>query len=139
LGPAVLLCLVLAACGGATSTSRTVRVTMLDDFKYDPAKVEVTEGETIKFVVVNQGQNEHEFLIGDEQTQQEYEESMDDANHGEHGMDVTGVSVEPGAQESFEFVVPKPAGKLLYGCHVTGHYRSGMRGELVYSTASSTR
>jgi uncharacterized cupredoxin-like copper-binding protein len=106
---------------------------MRDPFTYEPARLEVTEGETIEFVVINEGGIRHEFLIGDDKKQQEYEQGMRQGGHEEHGNESNGVSVEPGAEKSFVFTVPKSDGPLLFGCHEPGHYQGGMRGEFVYS------
>jgi uncharacterized cupredoxin-like copper-binding protein len=143
----MVLAVLLPACGGGRSgvpdqastegeAPRTVNVTMRDDFIYEPARLEVTEGETIEFVVVNEGKNTHEFLVGDDKKQREYEQTMRQGGHDEHAMEVTGVRVEPGGERSFVFKVPKAAGKLLFGCHEPGHYEGGMRGEFIYSRSS---
>lgn len=121
---------------GPTKASRSLTVTMRDPFAYEPASLEVMEGETIEFVVVNEGRNRHEFLIGDEKKQQEYEEAMRQGGHEGHGQESNGVSVEPGREKSFVFTVPRAEGPLLFGCHEPGHYQGGMRGEFVYSQAS---
>lgn len=140
--------LMLGACGGGGEKSasedsgageppsRTIRVIMRDDFTYDPANLQVKEGERIEFVVVNEGGNRHELLIGDSSKQQEYEQDMRRGGHERHGDKVTGVNVEPGAEKSFVFTVPKAKGNLLFGCHEPGHYEAGMRGELVYSQSA---
>ena len=109
---------------------------MRDPFTYEPARLEVMEGERIEFVVINEGRIRHEFLIGDDEKQQEYEQAMRQGGHEEHGEESNGVSVEPGAEKSFVFTVPKSEGALLFGCHEPGHYEGGMRGEFVYSQAS---
>jgi uncharacterized cupredoxin-like copper-binding protein len=138
--------IVLGACGGGdTATeegsdggdkaSRSVMVTMRDDLTYEPARIEVREGESIKFVVVNKGGNRHEFLIGDENKQQEYEQAMRQGGHEKHGHEAPGVNVEPGKEKSFVFTVPRAEGRLFFGCHEPGHYQGGMKGEFVFSQA----
>ena len=115
------------------NASRTVRVTMRDDFSYEPKRIEVAGGETIRFVVFNAGSNRHEFLMGDANKQEEYEREMREGGHEKHGRDTSGVNVEPGAEKSFVFTVPGGERKLLFGCHEPGHYQAGMRGEFVYT------
>ncbi len=94
--------LVVAACGGdrsATTTTnmaeegmegefpfgepadpadadRTVEITASDDFTFNPAAVIVTQGETVTFRVINDGQLPHDFILGDGAAQDEHEDEM---------------------------------------------------------------
>jgi len=120
--------------------TRTIQVTMRDDFSFEPKAIKIRGGESIKFEVVNQGSGPHEFLLGNEQRQQEFEQGMQNGSHNMPGMGGMGPSGAPGVQlkggesGSFVFVAPK-SGPLLFGCHQPGHYKSGMRGILTISSA----
>ncbi len=78
--------------------------------------------QTVRFEFTNEGQSTHEFLIGDEADQAEFEEAMQ--ADMDHGTDA-GVSVDPGQTDSFEYTFDE-AGELLAGCHEPGHYETGM-------------
>jgi uncharacterized cupredoxin-like copper-binding protein len=126
------LALVLAACapsgGGGSPTDqgpRTVQVEMTDELRFEPAEFTFQAGETVRFEVTNAGQIVHEFLIGDEAAQDEFEMEMSEGDGMAHDTDA-GVSVEPGESETFEYTFAE-AGELLAGCHEPGHYGGGMK------------
>jgi uncharacterized cupredoxin-like copper-binding protein len=50
--------------GDAKSVKRTVEITMTDTMRFTPDKIDVKQGETIKFVVKNSGKVLHEMVIG---------------------------------------------------------------------------
>ncbi|MEX0630387.1 MAG: plastocyanin/azurin family copper-binding protein [Chloroflexota bacterium] len=127
----VIFAVVLAACtpsgGGAAPTGqgpRTVQVQMTDELRFEPAAFTMQAGETVRFEVTNSGQIVHEFLIGDEAAQDEFEMQMSEGGAMGHDTDA-GVSVEPGESETFEYTFTQ-AGELLVGCHEPGHYDGGM-------------
>ena len=46
------------------------------------------------------------------------------------GEDPNAIVIDPGATSSLTFTFTQP-GEIIFGCHVSGHYAAGMRGELV--------
>lgn len=136
LGYLLLLVLLLAACSAGSSAGdgsgdpRTIEVRMSDALRYEPADFAVTAGETVQFTVINDGQSTHEFLIGDEAAQAEFEDEM--AGGGMHHDTDAGVSVEPGQTETFEYTFSE-IGTLLAGCHEPGHYDGGMVANIIVS------
>ena len=127
--PVLALSLLIAACsssGGAGSTEngpRTIAVSMSDELRFEPGAFTVAAGETVRFEVTNEGQSVHEFLIGDEAAQAEFEEAMQ--GEMDHGSDA-GISLDPGESGSFEYVFDDASAELLAGCHEPGHYDGGM-------------
>jgi uncharacterized cupredoxin-like copper-binding protein len=149
---AAVVLVALAACGGddsddegglstdETDTSetsggaRTVEVEMADN-EFSPSQVEVSAGETVRFVFSNEGEATHDAVIGNEAAQMEHEDEMRAAESGGDGMDGMGhggaedegaVTVEPGA--TGELVHSFSASdEVLIGCHEPGHYGAGMR------------
>lgn len=115
---------------------RIVSVAMHDSFRFEPSAIDVSPGESVEFQIVNQGTMVHEFLIGDEEEQREFEKEMMEG-HMEHGGGSRGVSVEPGKEASFVFVFPDTPGELLFGCHEPGHYAAGMHGKFRISGANT--
>ena len=111
---------------------RTIQITTTDTLRFDPDNITVEEGETVAFVIANPGNVPHEFVLGDEDVQNEHEQEMLDESPGK----------EMGAMEEAEtYAVDVPAGEtvtliqtfdepgtLIYGCHVAGHYPAGMKG-----------
>ena len=122
----------LVACapsGGGGSPSdqgpRTVQVQMTDELRFEPAEFRFQAGETVRFEVTNAGAIVHEFLIGDEEAQEQFEMEMSEGDGMAHDGDA-GVSIEPGESETFEYTFSE-AGELLAGCHEPGHYDGGMK------------
>jgi uncharacterized cupredoxin-like copper-binding protein len=97
---------------------------MTDDFRFEPAEFTFQAGETARFEVTNAGAIVHEFLIGDEAAQEQFETEMSEGDGMAHHTEA-GVSVEPGESETFEYTFAE-AGELLAGCHEQGHYEGGM-------------
>lgn len=107
---------------------QVIEVGALDTLAYDPAAIEVTAGETVRFVVTNEGETEHEFVLGDEEAQAIAEEEMSEVMHG-HSAAMAALTLAPG--ETKEATVTfEDAGPLEYACHVAGHYEGGMTGTL---------
>lgn len=145
-GAFALLTLTLAACGGDEEPDvgeggvRTVEITALDALQFDPSSIEVGVGDTVRFVVTNDGAIPHDFLIGDEASQNEHEEEMqagmgheeemDGEMGGEHeGAFPEAFLLDPGETKEVEVTFDE-AGEFLYGCHQPGHYGAGMVGTI---------
>lgn len=126
----LLLSLLVAACSNSGRAEpnddepRTIAVTMSDDLRFEPEAFTVAAGETVRFEVTNRGQSIHEFLIGDEAAQAEFEAEM--AGDGMHHESDAGVSLDPGQTASFEYTFDEAGADLLAGCHEPGHYDGGM-------------
>lgn len=61
--------------GDASAVTRTVKVNMVDNF-YEPEVIEVKEGETVRFEIVNNGELVHEFNIGTAAMHAEHQKEM---------------------------------------------------------------
>jgi uncharacterized cupredoxin-like copper-binding protein len=125
--------LLAAACGndvgsGTEAEPRTIEVSALDELAFDPETIEVGAGETVRFVVTNDGELEHEFVVGDADMQEMAEQEMAEGM-GDHMDAMASLMLEPG--ETADTVVTfEEAGELLYACHVEGHYDGGMVGTI---------
>lgn len=135
--------------GEASEASRTVTVTMHDNY-YEPESIEVSTGETVRFMVENKGALVHEFNIGTASMHAAHQEEMQMmVDHGvirgdriDHDMmememdghsmkhdDPNSVLLEPG--ESAEIVWKfTESTELEFACNVPGHYSAGMYGDL---------
>ena len=133
----VIASLALASCGGGDdgsgggpltgepgnpdNVSQTIEVSALDELEFDPSDIEVGAGDTIEFVVTNEGQADHEFVLG--------ESSEDD--HGDMGhadLSATGL-IPPGETKSVIWTFTE-AGEVGFACHVDGHAGQGMTGTI---------
>ena len=149
----VALATTLAACGGDDDTTsadtsadtvaaRTVEVSMTD-MAFAPAQLDVTSGETVRFVFRNDGAVRHEAVVGNLAEQEAHHADMA-AGDGDHaGMDMGtmdagsaahtdemdelhGVIVEPGETVEMTHTFDA-AGPTMIGCHEPGHWEAGMR------------
>jgi Cu+-exporting ATPase len=112
---------------------RTILVEAADDLRFTPDAVTVKGGETVAFVIRNTGAVPHEFVVGDEAVQAKHEQEMAAGKDGSMtamGAKPYAVDVPPQATVTLVYTFDKP-GRLLFGCHVPGHYAAGMMGTIV--------
>ena len=118
----------------AKQATRTVNVT-LGDMYYEPKALEVKAGETVRFVLHNKGQVEHEFSLGDAAMHARHQKEMLEhaaMGHSMAGMqhdDPNTVMVAPGQSAELTWAFSKATG-LEFACNVPGHYQAGMVGQL---------
>lgn len=103
--------------------SVTIDVDLDDSFHITPAKMTVTAGVPIHFVVTNSGATEHTFFIGSDQEQKQRE-----ALKGEPGADRF-LDVPPGETLTLSYTFDQP-GKTIAGCTIPGHYSAGMKASI---------
>lgn len=83
-------------------------------------------GDTVTFVVRNDGNTAHEFVLGDEAYQEQHADEM----HGDDMATSEGaVEVAPGETKRLTWRFTQE-GEVLYGCHEPGHYEGGMVGNI---------
>src|SRR3569623_1889753 len=81
--------------GNASHVSRTIKVNMSDAMRFTPSHIAVKQGETIRFVVSNNGKLKHELVLGTEQELKEHYELMKKIPEMEHA-DANMLTVAPG-------------------------------------------
>lgn len=114
--------------GLAKNVTRTIKVGMTDDMKFNPSSVQVKQGETIRFQVKNLGKTKHEMVLGTEQDLKEHYKQMmkfPEMEHAEPNM----VTLGAGASGEIIWQFTK-AGKVQFACLQPGHYDAGMRGSV---------
>lgn len=119
--------------GLAKDVTRTIRIEA-DEYSFDPAEIAVKVGETVKFVVVNNGKLMHELTIGDAAEQDAHQQSMSkmsDMKHDEEvqQMPANAVHIPPGQTRELTWMFSKN-GKLIIACNYPGHSVLGMTGAL---------
>ncbi len=96
---------------------------------FSPDRVEVKVGEQIEFVVKNEGELEHEFVVGsriENAAHAKMMQAMPDMQH----TDPNAVRVAPGKTERLVWKFSKP-GSFEFACLVPGHYEAGMKGRIM--------
>ena len=106
--------------------SRTITVDMNDNMRYTPASVQAKQGETIRFVVRNQGKIKHELSLGTEKELLEHLEVMKKYPDMEHD-EPSKITLAPGKQGEIIWQFTQ-AGTVNFACLMPGHYEAGMRG-----------
>ncbi|AYG44282.1 copper-binding protein [Pseudomonas sp. Leaf58] len=137
----------------AAKASRTVNV-VLKDIAFEPKNLHVKAGETVRFVLVNEGKLPHEFNLGDKAMHAEHQKEMlamqgkmftagmnhegmnhEGMDHGQmmghghgHGAGNT-VLVMPGQRAELTWAF-RTSAPIEFACNVPGHYQAGMVGVL---------
>lgn len=123
--------------GDPRKAARTIRLAMSDDMRFSPHAIELTQGETVKFVVTNKGKMLHELVIGTPADLQEHAALMKkfpDMEHDEPHM----VHVKPGKSEQLAWTFNRP-GEFDFACLIPGHFDAGMTGKIVVREKSTAR
>jgi uncharacterized cupredoxin-like copper-binding protein len=118
--------------GDPRKVSRVIKIEMSDAMRYFPDHISVKKGQTVRFVVGNGGQVQHELVIGTMDDLKKHAELM--RKHGEQGPMVhdepNAAHVEPGATGRIVWQFTR-TGEFYYGCLVPGHFEAGMIGTIV--------
>jgi len=114
--------------GDTKKATRTVYVGMADTMRFSPAELKVKRGETIRFVVRNNGKLKHEMVIGTMKELKEHAEMMKKHPGMEHD-ESSAVDVEPGKTGVLVWQFTK-AGVIHFGCLEPGHFEAGMIGKV---------
>ena len=116
--------------GAGSGPVRVIHVRALDTLRFDPARIVVTRGETVEFVVTNAGKLAHEFVIGDAAVQAEHQKEMQAMPGMTMEHDVNGISLPPGQTRDLVWTFTRD-GTDEYACHVPGHFAAGMLGKII--------
>ena len=126
--------------GDPAKVTRTIEVVATDN-AFSLKALDVRDGETVRFVVRNDGMDPHELTIGTvaEHAEHRQPDEGDDGDcmkkggHAGHSMaDMAhegGVWVEPGKTASFVWTFARTP-NLEFACNIPGHYEDGMKGPI---------
>jgi uncharacterized cupredoxin-like copper-binding protein len=114
--------------GDPAKVSRTVKVAMSDDMRFTPAAITVKRGETIQFLVRNNGQVLHEMVLGTKEAIAEHAALMKKFPGMEHD-DANMTHVKPGKEGTIVWQFSR-AGEFRFACLLPGHFEAGMVGEV---------
>lgn len=112
--------------GTASEVSRNIKVTQVDNM-FLPNEIHVTEGETIRFVVINKGDRQHEMLIGtmdDLRKVAKNRRASPDKNPAEPGA----IRLKPGEEGEIIWTFDQ-IGEVDFTCPLPGHFKA-MRGKI---------
>ena len=115
--------------GDPSKVTRTIKLSMGDNFRFTPDNISIKQGETIKFVVANMGKIQHEMVIGTLKGIQEHAEMMKQMPGMQH-TDPNMISVKPNNKGEIVWTFNK-SGQFDFACLQPGHYEAGMKGKLM--------
>jgi uncharacterized cupredoxin-like copper-binding protein len=109
---------------------RTVAITIhYSRFSLD--QVDVSPGETVRFIVRNTDPIDHEFILGDEYVQLIHENGTELRHPPKPGE----MSVPAGTTQVTTYTFPQRNRQLIFACHLPGHYAFGMHGTVTIGAA----
>jgi uncharacterized cupredoxin-like copper-binding protein len=114
--------------GDAKAAKRTIAIKMTDNMRFSPDKIEVKLGETVRFVVSNDGKMMHEFVIGTKKELDAHAELMMKFPNMEHDEPYM-AHVKPKSKGEIIWTFNKP-GDFDFACLIAGHYQAGMVGNI---------
>ena len=117
--------LMLAACGGASGPSTSLKVTMTD-FTFSPTSFTVPAGQQISVDITNNGATTHSFVII--QAGHDVKTHFTDADKA--FIYWAQPKVAPGESVKASFAAPGEAGEYQIVCDIAGHFEAGMVGKL---------
>lgn len=114
--------------GDAKVAKRIIEVAMTDAMRFTPEKIEIREGETVKLVIKNNGEQLHEFVIGTKKELDEHAALMLKFPTMEHDEPYM-AHVAPGKTGVIIWTFNK-AGTFDFACLIAGHHQAGMVGKI---------
>ncbi|MEK0163132.1 copper-binding protein [Phaeobacter sp. JH20_36] len=115
--------------GDLSRTDREVAVTMMEtddgEMLFEPSSFSFVKNETVKFVITNAGELEHEFVLDTAERNVRHKAMMAEMEM-EHD-DPNSVRLDPGASGEVIWTFSN-AGTFEFACLIPGHYESGMHG-----------
>ena len=120
--------------GDARSVTRSVTLTMDDKMRFTPDRLSFKQGETVRFVVRNQGKLLHELVIGTKKELDEHAAMMLKFPAMEHDEPYM-AHVSAGKTGGFIWTFNR-TGEFDFACLIAGHYQAGMVGKISVIAAS---
>jgi uncharacterized cupredoxin-like copper-binding protein len=120
--------------GDAAKADRSIEIVATDN-AFSLKSLQVRDGETVRFVVRNDGFETHEFLVGTAHEHAEHlammKAMLEQQRKGGRALAMphhaNGVTVLPGETATFVWTFARTA-NLQFACDIPGHYEDGMHG-----------
>ena len=114
--------------GDPAKAVRTIRISMSDSMRFDPAEIHVKKGDTVRLVATDNGKVAHEIVLGTMDELKEHAELMRKFPNMEHNEPHM-AHVQPGQRKEIVWRFTKP-GEFYYACLMPGHMEAGMIGKV---------
>jgi len=117
--------------GQSSQVTRTVKVAMTEnddgEMLFTPSDLTFKQGETIRFMITNKGELDHEFMLDTAERNAMHKESM--AGQMEMHKTANAVTLAPGKRGQIIWTFAND-GTFEFACLIPGHYESGMFGKV---------
>jgi uncharacterized cupredoxin-like copper-binding protein len=118
--------------GDPQKPARVVKIKMFEGsgkMGYEPARIEVRQGEQIRFVLQNDGEEDHEFILATVAENRKHAEAMKKNPDMEHD-DPNAKRLLPHGRGEIVWKFTK-RGQFEFACLIPGHYEKGMLGQII--------
>ena len=123
--------------GDAVAVKRTIELTMTDNMRFTPDRIDVRQGETVRIVVKNNGKMLHEFVLGTKKELDEHAALMIKFPTMEHDAPyMAHVPVGKTGEIVWTF---NRAGDFDFACLIAGHYPAGMVGKVKVASVAGAK
>jgi uncharacterized cupredoxin-like copper-binding protein len=112
--------------GDPKAVTLTIKHSAKDSMRFSRDLDRVKLGDTVRFVIHNDGKIMHEFVIGTVKENQAHAELMKKFPNMEHDEPYM-VHVPPGKTAEIIWTFNRP-GEFEFACLIAGHYDAGMKG-----------
>ena len=119
--------------GDAKSVKQEITLTMNDSMRFRPSVFTVRQGETVRFIVKNQGKQMHEMVIGTKKELDAHAVLMVKFPTMEHDEPYM-AHVASGKSQNLIWTFNR-AGDFEFACLIAGHYQAGMVGKITVLAA----
>ena len=119
--------------GDAKSVKQTITLTMGDNMRFTPDTLTVKQGQTVRFVVKNQGKQLHEMVIGTKKELDAHAALMVKFPNMEHDEPYM-AHVAAGKSQELIWTFNR-AGNFEFACLIAGHYQAGMAGKITVAAS----
>ena len=119
--------------GDSKAVQRTITLTMSDNMRSTPDRIDVKQRDTVRITLRNTGKVMHELVIGTRQVLDEHAALMmkfPTMEHDEPDM----AHVPPGKTGQIIWTFNR-AGEFDFACLIAGHYQAGMVGRISVAAA----
>ncbi|HET7020786.1 MAG TPA: cupredoxin family protein [Xanthobacteraceae bacterium] len=118
--------------GDPKKPARIVKIKMFEGggkMGFEPARIDVRRGEQVRFVLHNDGEEDHEFILATVGENRKHAEVMKRHPDMEHA-DPNGKRVMPHESGDLVWKFTK-RGTFEFACLIPGHYDKGMFGQVI--------
>ncbi|WP_417462916.1 cupredoxin domain-containing protein [Kordiimonas sp.] len=118
--------------GEMKNVRKTIVVSMMENadgaMVFDPSEIKVKQGQTVRFVIKNTGEFDHEFVLDNHANVMEHKALMEKFPEMEHD-DPNAIRLAPGETGEIIWTFANE-GDFEFACLIPGHYDLGMHGPL---------